>query len=69
MKCLVVFLITLGLAMSFPHMPINDAARDPEERDPMELENTMTHGKSISLLQVAVFIQKVILCLLLLWFD
>ncbi len=40
MKCFVVFFITLGLAMSFPR-------RDPQERDPVEPENTMTHGKSI----------------------
>ena len=55
MKCLFVLLMTLGLAMSFPRMR-RDAAMDPKEDDPMELENTMPQGKASRLLKVAGFI-------------
>lgn len=52
MKCLFVFLMTLGMAMSFPQVP-RDAAMDPEESDPMELEDTLPQGKASHLLKVA----------------
>ena len=39
---------------------------DPQERDHVEKDKQMAQGKSISLLQVAVFIQNVTLCYLLL---
>ena len=55
MKCLFVFLMTLGMAMSFPQAR-RDAAMDPEEDDPTELENTMLQGKASRLLKVAGFI-------------
>ncbi|KAL9958615.1 hypothetical protein ACROYT_G035656 [Oculina patagonica] len=43
MKSLVVFFITLGLAMSFP---LNDKTKDPQiVHDPLELEQMTTHGK------------------------
>ena len=54
MKCLFVFLMTLGMAMSFPQAR-RDAAMDPEEGDPKELE-TMPQGKASRLLKVADFI-------------
>ena len=48
--------MTLGMAMSFPQAR-RDAAMDPEEDDPMELENTMCQSKaSRYLLKVAGFI-------------
>ena len=42
MKCLILFVISLGVAMSFP---------SPQEHDAEELENQMT-GMSVSLLGV-----------------
>ena len=47
--------MTLGMAMSFPQAR-RDAAMDPEEDDPTELENTMLQGKASRLLKVAGFI-------------